>query len=70
MLNYKAISRNREKIGMSQQTFSKLTGITIPNISRLEHGKQMNPTLRTLEAIAKALEIPVSKLIDESRATL
>jgi len=69
MLNYKAISRNREKLGMSQGKLHDLTGIRVENISRLENGKQMNPTLRTLEVLAKALQVPVSKLIDESTLT-
>jgi len=69
MLKYAAISKNREKLGLSQERLSKLTGIRVDMISRLENGKQMNPTLRTLEALAKALEIPVHKLIDESQAT-
>lgn len=70
MLNYKIISRTREKQGMSQSSLSKMTGIRPDIISRLENGRQMNPTLRTLESIAKALQIPVSKLIDESQITV
>jgi len=69
MLKYTAISKNREKLGISQEKLSKLTGIRVDMISRLENGKQMNPTLRTLESLAQALEIPVSKLIDETQAT-
>ncbi len=70
MLNYKAITKNREKQGMSQKKLSELSGIRVENLSRLEKGKQMNPTLFTLESIAKALQIPVSKLIDESQVTV
>jgi transcriptional regulator with XRE-family HTH domain len=69
MLNYKAISRNRQKLGLSQGDLSKLTGIRPDMLSRLENGKQLNPTLRTLELLAKALEIPVVKLINESEIT-
>jgi transcriptional regulator with XRE-family HTH domain len=69
MLNYKAIQRNRQKLGLSQSDLSKLTGIRVDMLSRIENGKQLNPTLRTLELLAKALEIAVSKLIDESEIT-
>lgn len=69
MLNYKAIQRNRQKLGLSQSDLSKLTGIRVDMLSRIENGKQLNPTLRTLELLAKALEIPVAKLIDESEIT-
>ncbi len=69
MLNYKAIQRNRQKLGLSQSDLSKLTGIRVDMLSRIENGKQLNPTLRTLELLAKALEMPVAKLIDESEIT-
>jgi DNA-binding XRE family transcriptional regulator len=69
MLRYSAILRNREKLGISQEKLSKLTGIRPDMISRLENGRQMNPTLLTLEKLAKALEIPVAKLIDETQVT-
>ena len=66
MFNYKAIQRKRRKLGLSQNDISKLTGIRVDMLSRIENGKQLNPTLRTLELLAKALEMPVAKLIDES----
>ncbi len=69
MLNYRAIQRNRQKLGLSQSDLSKLTGIRVDMLSRIENGKQLNPTLRTLELLAKALEMPVAKLIDESEIT-
>ena len=69
MFNYKAIQRKRQKLGLSQSDLSKLTGIRVDMLSRIENGKQLNPTLRTLELLAKALEMPVAKLIDESEIT-
>jgi transcriptional regulator with XRE-family HTH domain len=38
-------------------------------LSRLENGKQINPTLRTLELLAHALQISVAELIDERTIT-
>ena len=67
MLNFKAITRNRDKLGMSQSRLSELTGIPKESLSRLEHGKQMNPTLWTLESLAKALQIKVSDLITQDK---
>ncbi len=67
MFNYKAVARNREKLGMSQSKLHELTGIRIENISRIENGKQMNPTLFTLETLAKALQIKVSDLITQDK---
>jgi len=69
MLNYKIISKTRDKRGMTQLTLSQKTGIRPDILSRLENGKQMNPTLLTLEKLAMALGIPVAKLIDEKQVT-
>jgi len=65
MLKYQVISKTRNKLGLSQSDLSRLTGIRVDMLSRLENGRQMNPTLRTLELLAHALQIPVSALIDE-----
>jgi transcriptional regulator with XRE-family HTH domain len=65
MLRHQNISKNRNKLGLSQSDLSRLTGIRVDMLSRLENGRQMNPTLRTLELLAHALQIPVSALIDE-----
>lgn len=70
MLKYKKISKTRDKLNMSQGDLSELTGIRVEAISRLENGKQMNPTLRTLELLAQALQIRVADLVDESAMTL
>lgn len=69
MLKYQVISKTRNKLGLSQSDLSRLTGIRVDMLSRLENGKQVNPTLRTLELLAHALQIPVSALIDERNIT-
>ena len=43
----------REELGMSQQELSTKTGITQPDISKLENGKA-NPSIGTLKKIAGA----------------
>ena len=65
MFKHQVISKTRNKLGLSQSDLSRLTGIRVDMLSRLENGRQMNPTLRTLELLAHALQIPVSALIDE-----
>ena len=45
--------RVREELGMSQQELSTKTGITQPDISKLENGKA-NPSIGTLKKIAEA----------------
>jgi transcriptional regulator with XRE-family HTH domain len=69
MLRYQNISKTRNKLGLSQSDLSKITGIRVDMLSRIENGKQVNPTLRTLELLAHALQISVAELVDESIIT-
>ena len=69
MLRHQIISKTRSKLGLSQSDLSKLTGIRVDMLSRIENGKQRNPTLRTMELLARALQISVAELIDESIIT-
>lgn len=41
---------------------AQAAGMERPNLSRLEHGKHV-PSLDTLERVAKALRVPVVKLV-------
>lgn len=47
------ILSTRKELGMSQQELSTKTGITQPDISKLENGKA-NPAIGTLKKIAAA----------------
>lgn len=55
------MKRIREEKNMSQGDIFRATKIERAYISNLEAGKQ-NPTLETIEKIAKALEVEVSEL--------
>ena len=70
MLKYQTISKNRVKYGLTQEHLSRLTGIRKEQISKIENGKIMNPTLLTLEKIAFALNLKIADLIDETRPTV
>ena len=69
MFKHQVISKTRNKLGLSQSDLSRLTGIRVDMLSRLENGKQVNPTLRTMELLAHALQISVAELVDESTIT-
>lgn len=69
MLKYKFISKRRQKLGLSQNDLYELTGIRVNVLSRMENGKQPNPTLLTLEKLAKALQCHVGDFVDESAMT-
>lgn len=56
------VNLRREK-GLSQVQFGYLIEMEKQNVNRLENGKT-NPTAYTLQKIAIALEIPLSKIFD------
>jgi len=53
----------REKKGLSQDRLAKLADVANNTIIKIEQGENKNPTLETLNKIAKALEISIDELI-------
>lgn len=60
------IKQLRIEKGLSQQEFAAMLEYEKSNMSRLESGK-VNPRIATLLEVAKALEIPLSELVDIDR---
>lgn len=58
------IRRLRKSAGLSQDALARAAGIGRVTLVRLEKGDQ-SPRFKTLDAIASALEIPVSELLVE-----
>jgi transcriptional regulator with XRE-family HTH domain len=54
------IPRERQKI--SQEELAARSGISRGDLARLETGRH-DPTITTLEKLAKALKVPVGKLL-------
>ena len=50
---------------VSRAALSKRTGIAPPHITRLLSGERPDPTLSTVERLAKALGCPIAKLVSE-----
>jgi len=59
----KNIRQQRKKIGFSQDKLSKLAGVAYNTIVKIESGENSNPTIETLQKIAKALGIRVDDLL-------
>lgn len=49
--------------GMSQAALAKRAGLTREYVNKLEAGKQ-DPSLTTISALAKALGVPVTALLE------
>ena len=58
----KRLKKLREAKGMSQAALAEKADLSRGYLIRLEAGRQ-DPTLRTLERLAKALDEPLKKLI-------
>lgn len=54
----------RKKKKLTQERLAGLAGLEYKYIQRLESKKPSSPTLNTLEKLAKAFNIRISKLID------
>lgn len=59
----KNLRKLREKNGLSQDRLAKLADVANNTIIKIEQGENTNPTLDTLNKIAKALEIGIDELI-------
>lgn len=61
-LHLRSIKTFRDAKGWSQEELAERAGIRRPTITELENGRG-NPTLQTIEAIAKALGVSAAQLI-------
>jgi len=59
----KNIKKYREKKGISQDKLSKLAGITLHTITKIESGATPDPRIETVKKIADALGISVDDLL-------
>ena len=59
----KNIKKYREKKGISQDRLSKLAGITLHTITKIESGATPDPRIKTVKKIADALGVSVDDLI-------
>jgi len=57
------LKKLREDKGLSQEKLARLSDVANNTIVKIEAGKNQNPTLDTLEKIAKALDVSVDDLI-------
>lgn len=58
----KNIKKIRRKKGISQDKLSKLAEIAYNTIIKIESGAIQNPTIETVQKIAKALDVSLDEL--------
>jgi transcriptional regulator with XRE-family HTH domain len=59
----KNIKKYRDKMGISQDKLSKLAGITLHTITKIESGATPDPRIETIRKIANALGVGVDDLL-------
>lgn len=57
------IRKLREKKGLSQEKLARLADVANNTIIKIESGENQNPTLETLQKVAKALDISIDDLV-------
>ena len=63
----KNLKKLRKQRSLSQDRLSKLADISYNTVIKLESGGINNPTIETLQKIAKALEVSVDNLLNLGR---
>ena len=59
----------RTRRGMNQRELSDASGVPQPMISDIENGNVLNPTIKTLSKLARALRCLIDDLIEEEQET-
>jgi transcriptional regulator with XRE-family HTH domain len=60
-----AVKDRRERLGMTMRALASRSGISSSMISEIERGAK-SPTISTLSALAQALGVPLSALVEEA----
>ena len=62
----KNIKKFRQDKGLSQDKLSKLADLSLNTVVKIELDESPNPTIETIQRIAKALEVSVDDLLKNS----
>ena len=63
MIKSNKIKQLREQLNLSQEKLARLADVSNNTIINMEAGKQNNPTIETLQKIAKVLNVSIEELI-------
>lgn len=63
----KAISKRRQRLGISASELARRTGLSTTTVTRTELGEITSTRIGTVQTLAKALNIPMTELLTESQ---
>jgi predicted transcriptional regulator len=63
--NHEYMRTRREQLKLTQQECADAAKMPQPHWARLENGKRPDPTLSTVERVARVLKCKINKLIRE-----
>jgi transcriptional regulator with XRE-family HTH domain len=58
------IKKFRKRLNLSQEELARKAGITYSTLIKLESGVNKNPTVKTLQQLAGALEVSLDQLVE------
>ena len=59
------IKEQRNSMNMTQEELSRKANIPYTTLVKIETGRVLNPTVKTLDKIAKALKLSIDKLLED-----
>ena len=59
----KIVKRLRKDKGLSQEKLARLANVSNNTVTNIEAGKNKNPTTVTIKKLARALDVPIEKLL-------
>ncbi len=59
----KTIRKYRQGKGMSQEALARAANLSLPTIVKIESGETPNPSIDTVQKIAKALGVAIEDLL-------
>lgn len=66
-VNYSIINARKKKLGITNADISRKTGITVSTLDKITSGRNQNPTLETLKAIASVIGCRLDDFDDNNK---
>lgn len=63
-MKYEIINLRKKQLGITNSQLAEMTGITLSTLDKITSGKNKNPTLDTLQAIADAIGCEIDDFRD------